>query len=471
MNKTADEGRATIPSVDKVLRSSECKQLTEIYGRKRVTASVRLHLAQLREDINGPDSARDISEVVIGVTNVLTGDPAHELRPVYNLTGTVLHTNLGRSILPKEALEAIVLSAESPSNLEYDLESGNRGDRDSHTEKLICDITGAEAATLVNNNAAAVLLVLNSLALKGEVPVSRGELVEIGGSFRVPDIMSRAGCSLIEIGTTNRTHARDYTNAISKNTSLLMKVHTSNYQIKGFTNAVSDTEVAAIAHEHGLPFVTDLGSGTLIDLETFGLPWEPTVQHTLHNGADIVTFSGDKLLGGPQAGIIAGKRELIQAIKSNPLKRALRVDKMTIAAMHAVLNLYRDPDRLKNKLPTLRMLSRKIRDIEVLGQQLLPVFSGKYAGIAKASLIDCASQIGSGSMPLELLPSKAIELTPLADKGSDQQLKDILNQLRSLPVPVIGRISNGTVVLDLRCLEDADKFIEQLNLLETGQEK
>jgi L-seryl-tRNA(Ser) seleniumtransferase len=471
MNNAADDGRATIPSVDKVLRSDECKELTEIYGRKRVTETVRRHLIRLRDNINDADSVTDISEIVAAAAIALAGDPDHELCPVFNLTGTVLHTNLGRSILPDEALEAVVLSAKNSSNLEYDLDSGQRGDRDSHTEKLICDITGAEAATLVNNNAAAVLLVLNSLALKGEVPVSRGELVEIGGSFRVPDIMSRAGCSLVEIGTTNRTHARDYTNAISKNTALLMKVHTSNYQIKGFTNTVSDTEVASIAHEHGLPFVTDLGSGTLIDLEKFGLPWEPTVQETLRNGADIVTFSGDKLLGGPQAGIIAGNRELIQNIKSNPLKRALRVDKMTIAAMYAVLNLYRDPDRLKYRLPTLRMLSREVGEIENLGQLLLPIFNDRYSGIAKASLIDCASQIGSGSMPLDLLPSKAIELIPLAEKGRDKQLNDILRQLRALPMPVIGRITNGAVVLDLRCLEETDQFIAQLKQMGTGKAK
>jgi len=427
-------------------------------------------LSEIRDSLNdvgsGPDSLPDMQEITARVSTQLSTRHSSKLRAVYNLTGTVLHTNLGRSILPQEAIDAVVATAAGASNLEYDLATGNRGDRDSHTEELLCEITGAEAATLVNNNAAAVLLVLNTLALNAEVPVSRGELVEIGGSFRVPDIMSRAGCTLVEIGTTNRTHAKDYRNAITSRTGLLMKVHTSNYQVKGFTRSVADKEVAAIAHENDLPFVTDLGSGTLVDLQSFGLPYEPTVSETLDSGADLVTFSGDKLLGGPQAGIIVGSKDLIARVKSNPLKRALRVDKMTIAAIHSVLKLYLDPDSLASKLPSIRLLSRDLDEIVKVGNNLVPVLQEVYAGRADVSLVDCASQIGSGSMPLDLLPSMAIAIKPMQRKGDGEQLRNICHCLRQLPVPVIGRVKDGAVMLDLRCLEDETKFISQLHLLE-----
>ncbi len=465
IDKQDSNARARIPSVDKLLGAALFQHLLNRFGRAQLTESIRRVLSDIRADLGNGETIPEPGEIQERVEADLTSRHNDKLKRVFNLTGTVLHTNLGRAILPETAIEAIVATAGSATNLEYDLTTGERGDRDSITEDLLREITGAEAATLVNNNAAAVLLVLNTLALDGQVPVSRGELVEIGGSFRIPDIMSRAGCKLVEIGTTNRTHARDYRNAITPATALLMRVHTSNYRVEGFTQTVSDKEVAAIAHENGLPFATDLGSGTLVDLRAWGLPREPTVTETLSNGADLVTFSGDKLLGGPQAGIIVGREELVRQIKANPLKRALRVDKMTIAAIHAVLKLYLDPDNLARSLPSFRLLTRKIEEIIQVSTNIIPALEEIFTGRAEVSLVDCTSQIGSGSLPLDLLPSKAISIRPVNRSKDGEQLSRISHQLRQLPVPVIGRIKNGAIMLDLRCLEDEATFISQLHLL------
>ena len=340
-NKAGDGGNnlyRELPSVDAMLQhmSAEIDQ----WGHAPVSNILRGVLAQLRELIASAEKP-DISNAAVRelANRQLLEQDASSLKPILNLTGTVLHTNLGRASLPPEALAAVTQVASTPSSLEFNLQTGKRGDRESHIEALICELTGAEAATAVNNNAAAVLLTLNTLALQREVPVSRGELVEIGGSFRIPEVMQRSGCTLVEIGATNRTHLKDYRNAINPNTALLMKVHTSNYRVEGFTHAVDEAELAALAHEHNLPFVIDLGSGNLVNLAALGLPDEPTARQTLESGADLITFSGDKLLGGPQAGLIAGKAELIEKIKNNPLKRALRLDKMTLAALAEVLTL------------------------------------------------------------------------------------------------------------------------------------
>lgn len=457
-----------VPSVDKVLRDEGCQLLLQKHGHNLVTEFIRSTLETIRTSLGEAGTTLpDMQDLLAQVEERLNSQLNPGLLAVFNLSGTVLHTNLGRAGLPQEAIDAIVTTAAGASNLEFDLSSGERGDRDNHIESLLCGLSGAEAATVVNNNAAAVLLVLNSLALNKQVPVSRGELVEIGGSFRVPDIMARAGCKLIEVGTTNRTHLKDYINVISDKTALLMKVHTSNYAIKGFTTSVADSEVARIAHEHQIPFVTDLGSGTLIDLRKFDLPFEPTVRQTIESGADLVTFSGDKLLGGPQAGIIVGKRDLIARIKANPMKRALRVDKMTISALFEVLKLYLDPDRLAQRLPTLRLLTRSQEEINELAKRICPPLVQAVDGLAEVSIVDCQSQIGSGSLPLDLLPSKAIAIKPKVTKGVGVALEKISTAFRCLPTPVIGRINDDSLLFDLRCLEDEDGFTSQLADLKT----
>ncbi|MDU5036888.1 MAG: L-seryl-tRNA(Sec) selenium transferase, partial [Klebsiella pneumoniae] len=381
------------------------------------------------------------------------------LRPVFNLTGTVLHTNLGRAIQAESAVEAVASAMRAPVTLEYDLDDAGRGHRDRAIADLLCQITGAEDACIVNNNAAAVLLMLAATASGREVVVSRGELVEIGGAFRIPDVMRQAGCQLHEVGTTNRTHAKDYRQAVNDNTALLMKVHTSNYSIEGFTKAVDEAELAAIGRELDVPVVADLGSGSLVDLSQYGLPKEPMPQEMIAAGVSLVSFSGDKLLGGPQAGIIVGKRALIAQLQSHPLKRALRADKMTLAALEATLRLYQHPEALREKLPTLRLLTRPAEEIRRLAERLQPDLAAHYADFA-VSVGACQSQIGSGSLPVDRLPSAALTFTPHDGRGS--RLEALAARWRALPCPVIGRIYDGRLWLDLRCLEDETRFMEML---------
>lgn len=450
-----------IPSVDALLRDESTSTLIEAHGRQAVTDAIREDLSLLRAGAGSFES--DSVSILARVKGLLAERSAPSLKRVFNLTGTVIHTNLGRAPLPDVAADAMREAAMGAVNLEYDLDKGRRGDRDAHLEDLICELTGAEAATVVNNNAAAVLLTLSALARRREVPVSRGELIEIGGSFRMPDIMKSAGVKLVEVGTTNRTHAKDFEGAMSDRTAMIMKVHMANYRIEGFTAEVDEKALADIAHRHGVPFVVDLGSGTLTDFERLGLPHEPTPMQALAAGADIVTFSGDKLLGGPQAGVICGRKDLVAKIRKNPMKRALRLGKVSIAGLSAVLSLYRDPDRLTARLPVLRLLTRDAWEIEAQAQRLLPTISDALGDAISVQVVPCQSQVGSGALPVEQLPSFGLALTP-ASGGRGKVLDRLAARLRDLPKPVVGRIADGALLLDLRCLDPGDEqaFLAQL---------
>ena len=449
---------AAIPSVDRILQDPRLAPAIAWHGRPLVTVELRSLLSEYRAALKAGAALPPSPDAIVhALEQRLEAGARPSLRRVFNLTGTVLHTNLGRALLPPAAIEAGAAALAEPSNLEYDLEAGERGERDDHLEALLRRITGAEGASAVNNNAGAVLLALNTLAAGREVLVSRGELVEIGGSFRIPEIIEAAGCRLREVGTTNRTHLADYEKAIGPATAALLKVHASNYAVVGFTAAPSAGELAGLAHAHRLPFVTDLGSGSLVELARFGLPAEPTPMQALQAGADIVTFSGDKLLGGPQAGLIVGRRELVDRLRRNPMKRALRLDKGRIATLEAVLRLYLDPERLRERLPTLRLLTRPHAEIRAQAERLLPALQRYTGDKAQVGVEDCASQVGSGSLPVDRLPSAALRIW-----SSEARPVAIAKALRALPIPVIGRIHEDAVWLDLRCLEDEAGFASQL---------
>jgi L-seryl-tRNA(Ser) seleniumtransferase len=461
MEKAVAAALRKLPSVDELMRYATLVQAKERFGRTAIVGTVRKVLAEARKSGNFVSNDDFASRVVVR----LEDDARPNLRPVFNLTGTVLHTNLGRAIVAEAAIEAAMVAMRNAVALEFDLGGGRRGERDELVRDLLCELTGAEDATVVNNNAAAVLLVLNTLSRGREAIVSRGELIEIGGAFRMPEIMSRAGAKLAEIGTTNRTHKKDYVGALGPKTGLILKVHTSNYRIQGFTKEVHARELAALAREHKVPLVNDLGSGTLVDLSRFGIAHEPTVAEAVAEGADLVTFSGDKLLGGPQAGFIVGRKALIEKLNKNPMKRALRVDKIRLAAIEATLRLYRDPDRLAQNLPTYRLLARPSKEMLDVSRRVLPALQAKLGEAWEVKNVPCTSQVGSGALPVEALASLGISIVPTRARASGRLLNIASAALRDLPVPVIGRIENRALVLDLRCLVEVDAFIANLATL------
>jgi L-seryl-tRNA(Ser) seleniumtransferase len=453
---TSNDARTAMPPVDECLRAAEVHPT--LSGLSRAYLKVLITRAQtaLRAAIaNGKFAgSRDemIGKILGEVEHAATLDePA--LKTIVNATGVVLHTNLGRAILPESAIEAMAQAARSAVNLEFDLEGGGRGDRDALVESELCALTGAEAATVVNNNAAAVLLALTAIAEGREVVVSRGELIEIGGSFRLPDVMARSGARLREVGTTNRTHPADYENAIAPETALLLKVHPSNYRVVGFTSEVTLEELVKIGRARGIPVMEDLGAGALIDMSAYGLPREPVVADRIGVGADLVSFSGDKLLGGPQAGIVVGRRDLIARLKNNALKRALRCDKLTLAALSATLRLYLRSGNLAAELPTLRFLKRTVHEMKQIAPRARDILLDHLGAGFQCEIIESTSQIGSGALPTEELPTIAIRVTHR--QISANSIADIFRRARP---PIIGRVTDDGFQLDLRTIEDPAVF-------------
>jgi L-seryl-tRNA(Ser) seleniumtransferase len=460
--ETLDARLRALPSVTAILNTAAAVELVQRFGRIISTEAVRVTVDDARTAIKAGAPVPDADYVARQTLARLDARDGSSLRPLFNLTGTILHTNLGRAVLAESAIEAATAAMRDAVALEFDLSTGKRGERDDHVRALLCDLTGAEDATVVNNNAAAVLLCLNTLAQDREAIVSRGELIEIGGAFRMPDIMARAGAKMIEVGTTNRTHAKDYRAALSAQTGVILKVHTSNYRIQGFTAEVSAAELASIAGENAVPLLNDLGSGTLIDLSQFGLQKEPAVREAVAQGAGLVTFSGDKLLGGPQAGLIVGSKALIAQVNRNPMKRALRVDKIRLAAIEATLKLYRDPDRLAARLPTLRLLARSKAEIEIQADRLRPVVAKSLGKSCTVDVCACESQVGSGALPIDTIASAGLMIRTKNGGGALDRLAAALRRLRR---PVIGRIADGGLTLDLRCLTDEDEFVSVLSEL------
>lgn len=450
-----------LPSIDRLLNTPALTPCVTAFGEGRVKATLRALQAGWRSAGEAPDWAADPAAYARAVEADLK---RQTYMPVFNLTGTVLHTNLGRALISQSVYRSVEPLVTRPINLEYDLDSGRRGNREQFVEDRLTLLTGAEAATVVNNGAAGLMLVLNTLALGRAVPVSRGELIEIGGSFRLPELMTRSGCRLDEVGTTNRTHLKDFASAIGPDTALLLKVHPSNYHIDGFTHEVSVSELAELAAQHQLPLAIDLGSGTLVDLTRFGLPHEPTPQEVLAQGADLVIFSGDKLLGATQAGIVVGRRDLIDQLKRNPLKRALRPDKLTLAFLERTLALYESPDRLAEELPLLRTLTTDRPTLRSRAGRVAAVLTDALPGF-RVGIEDSVCQIGSGSLPAQHLASVAVTVQH-ADEG---RTRDLLRELRALPVPVIGRLHQGRLWLDMRGAEPLDELLAGLAALGNGR--
>ncbi|MEM7098312.1 MAG: L-seryl-tRNA(Sec) selenium transferase [Pseudomonadota bacterium] len=441
-----------LPSIDRLLNEPGVARFAEQFGPQTVRDILRDSQAVIRSNASNGEidpSALDTS-FYVGVLQSKTQNATYTA--IFNLTGTVIHTNLGRALVSQSLWRSIEPIVTRPTNLEYDLVAGRRGQRDAIVANRLIQLTGCEAATIVNNNAAALLLVLNTFALEQEVPVSRGELIEIGGSFRLPELMARAGCTLREVGTTNRTHLKDY-EAVAPSAAMMLKVHPSNYHIQGFSAQVEAGELARLAKVHDIPSCVDLGAGTLVDLAKWGLPREPTPQSVLSQGIDLVTFSGDKLLGGVQAGLIVGRRDLIDALNKNPLKRALRADKMTLAALEHTLKLYEHPETLRDNIPLLRTLTLTQEELAIRADALIAGLPSTW----QAQLEESSAQIGSGALPDQNIPSMALRIThPALDADS------LAKRLRHLSTPVIGRVTQGALYLDLRGADPLDELLENL---------
>ena len=454
-----------LPSVDKILKTSQGLQLITEFGHSAVVETCRELLTQARQFIQKnnqlPEYFSNFDRTFVEIHSHLQKQNQVQIKAVHNLTGTVLHTNLGRALWSEAAQQAALSAMQKNVSLEYDLDEGKRSHRDNYISELLCKLTGAEAACIVNNNAAAVLLMLATFAQGKEVIISRGELIEIGGAFRIPDIMEQAGCYLVEVGTTNRTHLKDYRYAITENTAFLMKVHSSNYQICGFTSSVSEEELAKLGREMNVPVITDLGSGALVDLSQYGLPKEPTVQEKVAQGVDLVSFSGDKLLGGVQAGIIVGKKEWIEQLQAHPLKRVLRCDKVILAGLEATLRLYLNPEKLTEKLPTLCLLTQPLEQLKINAMRLKERLESRLNSQFELQIEDSQAQIGSGSQPMERIPSVAVTI---AEK-TNAKLSALSARFKQLSQPIIGRMENGKMWLDLRSLADIETLLNTLDEL------
>jgi L-seryl-tRNA(Ser) seleniumtransferase len=442
-----------LPAVSRLLAHPRTERLLARFNREYVVQACRDILDDLRraaaQGAELDPAALDADAIVGALESRLGAGGAGGLQAVVNATGTVLHTNFGRALLPQAAMDAVVRAGTRPVNLEYDVAQGDRGRREQLIEELLTDLTGAEAATVVNNNAAAVLLALNTLATGKEVIVSRGELIEIGGAFRIPDIMARSGAVLREVGTTNRTHPSDYEDAISENTALLLKVHTSNYRVVGFVAEVGLSDLVSIGRRHGIPVMEDLGSGALVDLSRYGLPKEPVVAERIALGADLVTFSADKVLGGPQAGLMAGKAAWVTQLARNPLHRALRCGKLTIAALEATLRLYRESASIAVDIPALRAFTRPIMDIDETARRALPGIAAALGPGFRLSVQDGTSQIGSGALPTDEIPTRIIVIEHHTLEGHH-----IAARFRAAQPPIIGRVRDGRFLLDPRTIFD-----------------
>lgn len=456
MNLDARDLFRRIPAVDKLLLQPKIRQALEAHPRNLVMRAIHDVLAEIRETIRtgDPETAAaglEIEAVSGRILVHLERLAQPRLRPLINATGVVVHTNLGRSPLAAQVLARLGEVGTGYSNLEFDLQAGRRGSRYAHVEGILRELTGAEAAMVVNNNAAAVLLALETLAQDREVIVSRGQLVEIGGSFRIPDVMRKSGARMVEVGTTNKTHLKDYEQALGPATALLLKVHTSNFQVVGFTQEVSTAELAALGRRHGIPVMEDLGSGCLVDFGDYGLLKEPTVQEALQSGADLITFSGDKLLGGPQAGILLGRKDLIDAVKGNQLARALRIDKLTLVALEETLRLYRDPSTAPVQIPTLNMLLQPYAAMRRKALRLKRMVGALDRRNFRLELIDGTSRPGGGALPLLELPTRLLCLVPASVPAHEMEA-----WLRRHDPPIIARLDKERVLLDVRTIGDSE---------------